>query len=73
MGGAELVKDRKTKEPYPFEERMGHQVVMAAREEGGILRPLGDVVVMMPPLAVSLEELDRLFSATEKAIKKVTE
>jgi adenosylmethionine-8-amino-7-oxononanoate aminotransferase len=46
---------------------------MAARKEGVMLRPLGDVVVLIPPLAVSLEELDLLFAATEKAIRKVTE
>ena len=73
MGGVELVKDNKTKEPFPFEKRLGYQVIMAARKEGVMLRPLGDVIVLMPPLAVSLEELDLLFDATEKAIRKVTE
>ena len=73
MGGVELVKDKKTKEPFPFEKRLGYQVIMEARKEGVMLRPLGDVIVLMPPLAVSLEELDLLFDATEKAIRKVTE
>ena len=73
MGGLELVKDKKSKEPYPFAERIGYQVILEARREGVILRPLGDVIVLMPPLAVSLEELDILFAATEKAIQRVTE
>ena len=73
MGGVELVKDRKTKEPYPFDERIGNQTVMEARSEGVMLRPLGDVIVLMPPLSVSSEELDLLFTATEKAIRLVTE
>jgi adenosylmethionine-8-amino-7-oxononanoate aminotransferase len=73
MGGVELVQDKNTKKNYPFEQRIGYQVVMEARKEGVLLRPLGDVIVLMPPLAVSLEELDMLFTATEKAIKKVTE
>jgi adenosylmethionine-8-amino-7-oxononanoate aminotransferase len=73
MGGVELVQDKKTKNPYPYEQRIGHQVIMAARKEGVMLRQLGDVVVLMPPLAVSLEELDLLFTATEKAIRKITE
>jgi adenosylmethionine-8-amino-7-oxononanoate aminotransferase len=73
MGGVELVKDKKSKEPYAFEQRVGYQVIMEARKEGVMLRPLGDVIVLMPPLAVSLEELDQLFAATEKAIRKVTE
>jgi adenosylmethionine-8-amino-7-oxononanoate aminotransferase len=73
MGGVELVQDKNTKEPYPFEQRIGYQVIMEARKEGVMLRPLGDVIVLMPPLAVSLEELDLLFDATEKAIRRVTE
>jgi len=73
MGGVELVKDKNTKEPYPFAERVGYQVILEARKEGVMLRPLGDVIVLMPPLAASLEELDLLFAATEKAIRKVTE
>jgi len=72
MGGVELVKHAKTKEPYPFEERIGYQVILEARKQGVMLRPLGDVIVLMPPLAVSLEELDLLFAVTEEAIKKVT-
>jgi len=73
MGGVELVKDKKTKKVYPFEDRVGHQVILAARKEGVMLRPLGDVIVLMPPLAISLQELDLLFDATAKAIIKVTE
>jgi len=73
MGGVELVKNKRTKEPYPFEERVGYQVILEARKQGVMLRPLGDVIVLMPPLAVSLEELDLLFAVTEDAIKRVTE
>ena len=72
MGGVEVVKDIATKEPYPFEERIGYQIILEARKLGVLLRPLGDVIVLMPPLAVDLEELDLLFSAAEEAIKKVT-
>ena len=71
MGGIEVVKDTTTKESYPFEERVGYQIILEARKQGVLLRPLGDVVVLMPPMAVSLDELDLLFAATEKAIKKV--
>jgi adenosylmethionine-8-amino-7-oxononanoate aminotransferase len=73
MGGVEVVKDRITKESYPFEERVGHQVIMLARKSGVILRPLGDVIVLMPPLAVSLEELELLFDVVEEVIRRVTE
>src|SRR5438270_182132 len=53
---------------FPLEARMGHQVTLAARERGAIIRPLGDVIVLMPPLAMSAEELRRLVAATADAI-----
>ncbi len=71
MGGVELVQDRASKQPYPFAARRGHQVILAARRRGVILRPLGDVVVILPPLAISLEELDILFRVVEEAIQEV--
>ena len=72
MGGVELVRNKNTKEPYAFDERLGYKVTLEARKEGVMLRPLGDVIVLMPPLAVSVDELDLLFGATEKAIRRVT-
>jgi len=53
------------------EARAGHRVAMAARELGAIVRPLGDVVVLMPPLAISVQELGRLVSITAAAIERV--
>ena len=43
---------------------MGHRVTMEARRRGAIVRPLGDVVVLMPPLAISADDLTRLVSIT---------
>ena len=40
--------------------RLGHRVTLEARERGAIIRPLGDTVVLMPPLAISKAELRRL-------------
>jgi adenosylmethionine-8-amino-7-oxononanoate aminotransferase len=56
----------------PAEERLGHQVVLAARERGAIVRPLGDVVVLMPPLAIDEADLRRLVAITASAIAEVT-
>jgi adenosylmethionine-8-amino-7-oxononanoate aminotransferase len=50
--------------------RMGHQVTMAARELGAIIRPLGDVLVLMPPLAISAADLRRLVTVTAQAIAR---
>ena len=60
MAGVELVRDRRTREPFPPQERMGARFCRLAREQGVLLRPLGDVVVVMPPLAIDLALLDRL-------------
>ena len=68
MVGIELVRDRDTLEPFPAALRMGHQVTLAARRHGVILRPLGDVVVLMPALAMPLSLLDGLLDATIASI-----
>jgi adenosylmethionine-8-amino-7-oxononanoate aminotransferase len=60
MAGIELVQDRATKQPFPAELRMGGRFCRLAREQGVLLRPLGDVVVVMPPLAIEPSLLDRL-------------
>jgi adenosylmethionine---8-amino-7-oxononanoate aminotransferase len=73
MVGIELVKNRATKEPYPLTERAGHWVAMEARRRGLLLRPLGNVVVLMPPLAVTVTELSRMAAIVCVAIRTVTE
>jgi adenosylmethionine-8-amino-7-oxononanoate aminotransferase len=72
MVGMELVKDKAGKEPFPVERRTGHRVIMAARQLGAILRPLGDVIVLMPPLCISLDELESLLEITYQAIDTAT-
>jgi len=72
MVGIELVADRETKEPFPPENRTGHRVIMEARKRGVIIRPLGDVIVLMPPLGISFPEIDRLCDATYESIRTVT-
>ena len=73
MTGIELVKNKKTKEPYPVEKRMAWQVCNRAREKGLLIRPLGDVIVLMPPLSISIPELKSLVRIIAEAIKEVTE
>lgn len=73
IGGIELVRDRETKEPYPWEDRIGVRVCLEARKHGLFLRPLGNVIVVFPPLAVSLDELKCLMDGIEASIRTVTE
>jgi adenosylmethionine-8-amino-7-oxononanoate aminotransferase len=68
MVGIELVKDRETREPFPPARRTGHRVILETRKRGVILRPLGDVVVLMPPLCISLTELETLARVTYESI-----
>jgi adenosylmethionine-8-amino-7-oxononanoate aminotransferase len=73
MVGIELVVDKTTKEEYPFENKIGIKVIKEARRRGLILRPLGNVIVLMPPLGISLDDLNEILSITYHSIKTVTE
>ena len=73
MAGVELVRDTATKEPFDPALRIGRRVILAAREEGVILRPLGDVVVLMPPLAIAARDLKRMVEVTGRAIERTVE
>lgn len=70
MVGIELVRDKATKESFSYGKRMGHRVILEARRHGVILRPLGDVIVLMPPLSIKEEELRLLINTTYQTIKK---
>lgn len=72
IAGIELVRNRETKEPFPWAEKRGIRVCQHALTEGVWLRPLGNVVVIVPPLAISLEELDRICGAVERGIEIAT-
>jgi adenosylmethionine-8-amino-7-oxononanoate aminotransferase len=69
IAGMELVKDPATKEPFPPERRMGHRVTLEARRRGVIVRPLGDVLVLMPPLSITEAELEKLVTALVESTK----
>jgi adenosylmethionine---8-amino-7-oxononanoate aminotransferase len=56
----------------PAGERLGHAVAMAARRRGAVIRPLGDVVVLMPPLTISEADLRRLVAITAASIAEST-
>jgi adenosylmethionine-8-amino-7-oxononanoate aminotransferase len=66
--GIELVAERAGKRPFPAGERRGMRVCRAARERGVFLRPLGDVIVLMPPLSISEEEIALLVDAVAHGI-----
>ncbi len=72
MIGIELVKDVKTREAFPLTKQIGVKVIRKAREKGAILRPLGSVVVLMPILAMTGQELHRLLDMTYESVEEVS-
>ena len=71
MVGIELLADRTSKKSFPPDEFIGHKVCMEARNHGLIIRNLGDVLVLMPPLSITESEIELLVDATEAAIQGV--
>ena len=71
MVGIELVENKLLRKPFPAELRIGAKVTRYARNCGVILRPLGDVVVILPPLSIENSEIETIVEATEKSIKEI--
>ena len=72
VAGIELVRDRGSKEPYPLEEKMGFRVCRIARKKGLLLRPLGNVIVLMPPLSITEGEIRWMARVVGEAIEEAT-
>jgi adenosylmethionine---8-amino-7-oxononanoate aminotransferase len=73
MAGIELVEDKALRKGYAPEQRTGHKVTLEARKKNVIIRPLGDVIVLMPPLSISDDELTLLLDVAYDSIRVVTE
>ena len=69
MVGIELMKDKLTKESYPLSEKRAVRVGYAAREKGVFVRPLGNVIVLMPPLSITKEEILKLCQVVSRCIE----
>jgi adenosylmethionine-8-amino-7-oxononanoate aminotransferase len=72
MIGIELVRDKAAKKDFEPKEKIGVRVIERARKKGAILRPLGPVIVLMPPLSMTAKELNQLFDITYESIREVT-
>jgi len=69
----ELVADRITKKPYAAKERIGWQVCREAISNGVMIRPLGDTLVIMPPLSITEAQIKRIVKVVSASIRKITE
>ncbi len=70
MVGIELVEDRESRKQFDPALKVGQRVIKKTRERGVIIRPLGDVIVLMPPLSTTMEELDALCDVTFWAMEE---
>ena len=68
----EMVQDKKTRTPYPWQERRGLALYRHALEQGALLRPLGDVVYFMPPYVIQPQEIDFLARVAWEGIDAAT-
>lgn len=68
MVGIELVEDKPTRRSFDPRRRVGAEICQRLRRHGVILRPLGDVIVLMPPLAMPMEDIERIVAAAGEEI-----
>ncbi len=69
MAGIELVKNKETREPFPLSERMGYKVTAECRRRGLLIRPIGNIVVLVPPLAATERELRQIVNIVTKSCR----
>ena len=72
MGGIEIVQDKAGRKNYAPELRIGHKVILEARKRSVLIRPLGDIIILMPPLTIAAEELSALLDVVYDSIQAVT-
>ncbi|HWR43053.1 adenosylmethionine--8-amino-7-oxononanoate transaminase [Sporomusa sp.] len=70
--GIELMQDKSRKLPYPWEQAAGASVCLQARKYGLIIRPIGDVVIFMPPLASTVDEINTMLDIIKRSIREIT-
>ena len=66
----EIVADRTTRQPFPSAERRGAHICRTAQEFGLLTRPIGDVLILMPPYSTTPGELEQMVNALSKALAK---
>jgi adenosylmethionine-8-amino-7-oxononanoate aminotransferase len=69
MAGIEIMQDKTTKQPFAYEKMIGVKLCAAMRPKGAMMRPLSDVIVLMPPLAIDLQTLRKLLDIVYDTIE----
>ena len=70
--GIELVEDKESKIAFQATDRVAYKATLRMRKQGLLTRPLGDVIVFMPPLAASYSELDEMLSIMKNVIEEIS-
>ena len=71
MAGIELVKNWRTREPFDLRERAGLRVCEAMARRGVLTRPIGNVIVLMPPYCTTPEQVAQMVQALREAVREV--
>jgi len=71
IGAIEIVRDFVTREPFPFADRFGHRICLAAQKHGLLTRPIGDVLVLLPPYCATDAQLAQMTHALRLALNEV--
>jgi len=71
--GIELMQDKTRKVPFPWKQAAGSRVCLLARQYGLIIRPIGDVIIFMPPLASTPAEIGDMLDIIERSIRESTQ
>ncbi|MEC9423290.1 MAG: aminotransferase class III-fold pyridoxal phosphate-dependent enzyme, partial [Nitrospinota bacterium] len=71
IAALELVRNKKDKESFLPESRIGYKIYLEGLKRGVFLRPLGDVIYFIPPLVISDEEIKRMMTIARECIKAV--
>ena len=69
MCGVEIVKDKSTGESFDSAKLIGSKLCKSMWDKGAMMRPLGDVIVIMPPIAIDIELLGQLLDIVHDAIE----
>ena len=73
IAAIEMVKEKKSKTPYPWQERRGLKVYQHALSQGVLLRPLGNVIYFMPPYVITVEQIQHIVDVAEQGIHLATQ
>ena len=68
MAAIELVADKATKTPFPWQAQTAGKICKRLLGKGLWLRPLGNVIPIIPPLSIAESEIDFLFDAIEHGL-----